>query len=206
MRDRLGPPSSARCLILSVDFGEVARLQHAGDWDALTATMVEAARALERGGAEAVMLCTNTMHRVADAVAAGVDVPLLHIADPVGEAVRAAGVARVGLLGTRFTMEGAFLRERLAARYGLEVVVPDEADRAEVHRVIYEELVAGRIELASRDAYRAVMARLVARGVEAVVLGCTEIMMLVGEGDCAVPLFDTTALHAAAAVEWSLAG
>jgi aspartate racemase len=146
------------------------------------------------------MICTNTMHLMADAVEQAAGVRLLHIADPAGEAIRAASLGKVGLLGTAFTMEQTFYRDRLAQRFGLEVIVPDADDRAAVHRVIYEELIAGVVSEQSREAYRGVIARLVARGAQAVILGCTEIMLLVRQGDSAVPLFDTTTLHAAAAV------
>lgn len=205
VRDRLGGNHSARCLLWSFDFAEIERLQMAGDWDGLTVQMIEAARRLETGGAELLLICTNTMHRMADAVAAAVSVPLLHIVDPAASAVRAAGLRRVGLLGTAFTMEQDFYKARLAAG-GLDVIVPNAEDRAIVHRIIYEELVAGIVRPASRDAYRQVIARLIEQGAEAVILGCTEIMLLVRAEDSAVPLFDTTALHAAAAIDWSLAG
>ncbi|EGD58739.1 aspartate racemase [Novosphingobium nitrogenifigens DSM 19370] len=199
VRDALGPTHSARLLLWSFDFAEIEALQHACDWDALASRMVDAARRLETAGAEALLICTNTMHRCADLIAANVAVPLLHIADPTGAAVRAAGIERVGLLGTRFTMEQAFYRERLAERHGLDVIVPEDADRQIVHRVIYEELVAGRIEPRSREAYRGALARLAERGAQGIILGCTEIMLLVRPEDSPVPLFDTTALHAAAA-------
>ncbi len=205
VRTRLGGLCSARCLMWSFDFGEIESLQHAGRWDDATALMIDAARRLERGGADFFLICTNTMHRMADAVQAGVDIPLLHIADPTAERIRAAGLRRVGLLGTAFTMEQDFYKGRLASRHGLDVLVPEDADRALVHRVIYEELVQGRVEAASREAYRAVIARLVARGAEAVILGCTEIMLLVTQDDSTVPLFDTTLIHAEAAVERALA-
>ena len=205
VRDRLGGLRSARCLMWSFDFGEIEALQHAGRWDEAAALLIDAAGRLERGGADFFLLCTNTMHRVADEVQAAVGIPLLHIADPTAESVLAAGVRTVGLLGTAFTMEQDFYRGRLQRR-GLDVLVPDAADRALVHRVIYDELVQGRVEPASRDAYRAVIARLVERGAEAVILGCTEIMLLVGLEDSPVPLFDTTRIHAEAAVERALAG
>lgn len=204
VRDRLGPTASARCLLWSFDFSEIERLQHRGDWAALTARMIDAARRLEAGGAEALLICTNTMHRMADAVAAAVSVPLLHIADPTADGIRAAGLRRVALLGTAFTMEQDFYRGRLRDRHGLDVIVPDAGDRATVHRIIYDELVAGKILPASRDACRAVIARLVAAGAEAVILGCTEIMLLVRPEDSPVPLFDTTTIHAEAAVAWAL--
>ncbi len=204
VRARLGGVHSARCLMWSMDFGEIERLQHRGDWAGLTDLMIEAARNLEAGGADFVVVCTNTMHRMADAVAARIGIPLLHIADPTAQAIRRAGFSRVGLLGTAFTMEQDFYKGRLAAKFGLEVMVPDEADRRSVHEIIYRELVAGEIREASRDRYREVIARLVERGAEAVILGCTEIMLLVSSADSPVPLFDTTELHALAAVDLAL--
>ncbi|WP_091746992.1 aspartate/glutamate racemase family protein [Methylobacterium sp. ap11] len=206
VRARLGGLRSARCLMWSFDFGEIEALQHAGRWDEATAALIDAARRLERGGADIVLICTNTMHRMADEVQAAIGLPLLHIADPTAERLRAAGLSRVGLLGTAFTMEQDFYKGRLAARHGLDVLVPEAEDRAQVHRVIYEELVQGRALPASREAYRAVIARLAARGAQAIILGCTEIMLLVRPEDSPVPLFDTTALHAEAAVDWALAG
>ncbi len=203
VRDRLGGLHSARILMLSVDFADIAARQRAGDWPALTAQMIDAARALERGGADGVLIATNTMHLMADEVAGAIGVPLLHIGDAAARAVRAAGHGRVGLIGTAFTMEQPFYAERLA-RHGLDVIVPDADDRRAAHAIIYDELVQGRIEPASRAVYRAIIARLVARGAAAIVLGCTEIMLLVGDDDSAVPLFDTTTLHAQAAVAWAL--
>ena len=204
VRSRLGGVHSARVLMWSFDFGEIEALQHAGRWDDAAALMADAARRLERGGADFVLICTNTMHRMADQVQAAIGVPLLHIADPTAGRIKAAGLSRVGLLGTAFTMEQAFYKDRLADRFGLYVLVPGDEDRAVVHRVIYNELVRGRVEPASRDAYRGVIARLVERGAEAVILGCTEIMLLVRPEDSPVPLFDTTAIHAEAAVERAL--
>lgn len=206
VRDRLGPTASARCILWSFDFAEIEALQHAGDWRRLTERMVDAARRLEAAGAEALLICTNTMHRMADEVQAAVGVPLIHIADPTAARIRADGHRRVALLGTAFTMEQDFYKGRLAARHGLDVMVPDAADRTVVHRIIYDELVAGKVLAASRDAYREIIAHLVDRGAEAVILGCTEIMLLVGQEDSAVPIYDTTTLHAAAAVDLALAG
>jgi aspartate racemase len=206
VRDRLGPTASARCLLWSFDFSEIEELQHQGDWDGLTARMVDAAQRLEAGGADVLLICTNTMHRMAPAVQAAVKVPLLHIADPTADRIKAAGFQRVGLLGTAFTMEHDFYKGRLAQLYGLSVIVPDDEDRATVHRIIYEELVAGKVTATSREAYRAIIARMVEDGAEAVILGCTEIMLLVQPEDSPVPIFDTTALHANAAVEMALAG
>ncbi|MBN8943984.1 MAG: aspartate/glutamate racemase family protein [Rhizobiales bacterium] len=206
VRERLGGLRSARCLMWSFDFGEIEALQHAGRWDDATALMIDAARRLERGGADFFLICTNTMHRMADQVSAAVGIPLIHIADPTAERIKARGIKRVGLLGTAFTMEQDFYKGRLIDRFGLDVLVPEAGDRAVVHRIIYEELVQGRVEPASREAYQAVIGRLVARGAEAVILGCTEIMLLVKPEDSAVPLFDTTGIHAEAAVERALAG
>lgn len=206
VRGRLGGVHSAKSVMVSVDFGEIERLQHDGRWADLTARMVEAARQVERGGADFFLICTNTMHRMANEVEAAVAIPLLHIADPTAERITADGHARVGLLGTAFTMEQAFYKARLAERHGLEVLIPDQDDCAVVHRIIYEELVVGRVLDSSREAYRGVIARLVDRGVEAIILGCTEIMLLVGPDDSAVPLYDTTALHAEAAIEQAIAG
>lgn len=204
VRDRLGGLHSARLVLHSVDFADIERLQREDRWDEAGALLADAARGLARAGAEGIVLCTNTMHRVAPAVEAACGLPLLHIGDAIGAAVRAAGLSTVGLLGTRFTMEQDFLRGRLAARHGVAVVVPDEAARALVHRVIYEELCQGRFQDASRAAFREVMADLAAAGAQGIVLGCTEIGLLVGSGDARVPLFDTTALHASMAVDFAL--
>jgi aspartate racemase len=204
VRDRLGPAASARCLLWSFNFADIERLQHIEDWKGLTARMVDAARCLEAGGADFLLICTNTMHRMADEVQQAVGVPLLHIVDPTADRVKAAGFGKVGLLGTAFTMEQAFYKGRLADRYGLDVIVPNEVDRATVHRIIYDELIAGKVLAESRDAYRSIIARLVRSGAEAVILGCTEIMLLVRPEDSEVPIFDTTALHAAAAIETAL--
>jgi aspartate racemase len=205
VRNRLGGVHSARSLMWSVDFGEIEHLQHRGDWDELTRRMIDAAIRLERGGAGFVVLCTNTMHRMADDIAAAIRIPLLHIADPTAEKIKAAGFRKVGLLGTAFTMEQDFYKGRLTRLFGLEVLVPDAEDRRVVHDIIYKELVAGEVRPESRMAYREVMARLVARGAQAIILGCTEIMLLVSGADSAVPLFDTTTLHALAAVDRALA-
>ncbi|QIO89311.1 aspartate racemase [Stenotrophomonas rhizophila] len=199
VRDAQGGMHSARLLMWSFDFADIEALQRAGDWAAATRAMVDVARRLEAAGATAIVICTNTMHLMADAVQAAIGVPLLHIADPVGALIQAAGLQRVGLLGTAFTMEQDFYRVRLAERLGLEVLVPEADDRAVVHRIIYDELVQGRVLPASRDAYRGVMQRLVERGAQAIILGCTEIMLLVTDEDATVPLFDTAALHAQAA-------
>lgn len=206
VRARVGPTSSAPLVLWSFDFAPIAAMQHAGDWDGQAALMAEAARRLATAGAEVLLICSNTMHSLAPAVEAAVALPLVHIADATADRIAAAGYTRVALLGTRFTMERDFLKGRLAARRGIEVVVPDADDRTLVNRVIYEELIAGIIREESRDAYRAVIARLVAQGAQAIVLGCTEIMLLIRPEDSAVPMFDTTAIHAEAAVEACLSG
>lgn len=206
VRARLGGVHSARILMWSVDFAEVERLQHHENWGKLTSVMVDAAFRLERGGADFIVLCTNTMHKMADEITDSVSIPLIHIADPTAEKIKAAGLQKVGLLGTKFTMEQDFYKGRLSEKHGLEVLVPEEADRQLVHRIIYEELVAGEIKADSRAAYREIIARLVHRGAQAVILGCTEIMLLVSDEDSPVPLFDTTLLHAQAAVDHALAG
>ncbi len=203
VRARLGGLHSAKLVLHSVDFAEIETLQHADDWDAAGAQLADAARGLRLAGAEAIVVCTNTMHLVAPAIEAAVDIPLLHIADATAQRIRAAGLTRVALLGTRFTMERAFYRERIEAA-GIEVLTPDEAQRERVHRVIYDELCLGRIVDASRDDYRTIMAGLVARGAQGVILGCTEIGLLVGGDDASVPLFDTARIHAAAAADWAL--
>jgi aspartate racemase len=204
IRQRLGGLHSARVILYSVDFHEIEELQHAGDWETAGARMADAARSLQAAGADFVVVCTNTMHKVAPAIEAAVSIPLFHIADPTATEITTAGHTVVGLLGTRFTMEQDFYRDRLSGRHGLRVLVPDEDDRAIVHRVIYDELCMGEVSTVSREAYRAIMARLVARGAQAIILGCTEISLLVGPGDASVPLFDTTAIHARAAAEAAL--
>lgn len=206
VRDRLGGLHSARCLLWSFDFADIEVLQRTDRLGEAAALMVDAAERLERAGADFLVIATNTMHIAAPQIQAAVKLPLLHIADPTAARIKAAGFSRVGLLGTAFTMEQDFYKGRLTDRHGLEVLVPDDADRVTVHRIIYDELVQGRVVAASRLAYRDVIARLIARGAEAIILGCTEIMLLVGEQDSAVPLFDTTALHAEAAVTMSIGG
>ena len=204
VQKRLGGVHSARSLMWSVDFGEIERLQHLGDWDKLTQQMIDAAIRLERGGADFVLMCTNTMHRMAGAVSEAINVPLLHIADPTAEKIRAAGFGKVGLLGTAFTMEQDFYKVRLKELFDLEVIVPKGEDRRIVHEIIYKELVAGKVFPQARNLYREIIARLVAKGAQAIILGCTEIMLLVSDEDSAVPLFDTTTIHAIAVVDRAL--
>ena len=200
---RLGGLHSARIAMVSVDFAEIEAMQQAGDWDAAGAALAGAGRAVEAAGADLLVLCTNTMHRVAPAIEAAVGIPLLHLADATARRIRTAGVTRVGLLGTRFTMEQDFYRARLEA-HGLQVDVPEAADREIVHRVIYDELCLGEIRDASRREYLRIIDDLTARGAEGVIEGCTEITLLVGPEHTAVRLFDTTAIHAEVAVEEAL--
>ena len=201
---RLGGLHSAKIVLYSVEFQEIERLQHAGRWEEAGVILAEAARAVRRAGADVIVLCTNTMHKVAPQIEAAVDVPFLHIADATAVRVKAAGVARIGLLGTRFTMEESFYRGRLESQHGLEVLVPPEDERTLVHRVIYEELCLGQVREDSRRAYQHIVAGLVARGAEGVILGCTEIGLLLRPEDAPVPLFDTERIHAEAAVEFAL--
>lgn len=206
IRARLGGLHSAHILMESYDFATIADLQHAGRWDQTAAILAGSARRLEAAGADLLLICTNTMHKVADQVQDSVHIPLLHIADPTGDALRQSGISRVGLLGTAFTMEDGFMHERLAARFGLEVLVPEAEDRRTVHRIIYDELCQGLTRESSRAAYREVMARLVDRGAQGIVFGCTEIGLLVGPEDATVPVFDTTRLHCEGAIAAALAG
>jgi aspartate racemase len=204
VRLRLGGLHSAKVLLHSVDFAPVAQMQADGRWDEAGALLAEGAARLSRGGADFLVLCTNTMHKVAGHIEARVPLPLIHIADPTGEAIRATGLRRVGLLATRFTMEQAFYRTRLRERFGLDVLVPPEVDRALVHDVIYQELCLGQVREASRGVYRRVVAGLCDAGAEGIIFGCTEIGMLLGPDDAGVPVFDTTKLHARAAVDLAL--
>ena len=206
VKERLGGLHSAKVILYSVDFHDIERLQHAGDWDTAGAMLADVARSLERAGADFLVLATNTMHKVAASIEAAVAIPLLHIADPTAAEIKWAGHSRIGLLGTRFTMEQAFYKDRLRERHGLDVIVPEPADRDIVHRIIYEELCLGVVRGGSRDEYRRIMNGLVENGAQAIILGCTEIMLLVGDGDAAVPLFDTTAIHARSAADAALAG
>ena len=204
VRDFVGGLHSARILMLSVDFAGIEACQVEGRWDDAAAELVDAARSLERGGADCLVLCTNTMHKVSAEISAAVRIPFLHIADPTAAAIRAAGLSRVGLLGTRFTMEEDFYVARLANQARVEVLVPEAADRVIVNRIIFDELCLGRVEDDSRTEYLRIIDKLVSRGAAGIVLGCTEIMMLVGSNAVGVPLFDTTTLHAEAAVDFAL--
>lgn len=203
VRQRLGGLHSARLLLYSVDFHDIERLQREDRWDAAGRYLADAAACLEQAGAEALVLCTNTMHKVAPAIEAKLAIPLLHIADPTADAIRARGLGKVGLLGTRFTMEQEFYRVRLE-QHGLEVLVPAAGDRQKIDRVIFEELCRGVVRQESRAACQEIIARLAAQGAQGIILGCTEIGLLVTGADAAVPLFDTTAIHAASAVDFAL--
>jgi len=204
VRDRLGGLHSAELLLRSLDFAPVAELQGAGEWDKATDLMIAAARRLQSGGAEGLMICSNTMHRMADEVAAAVDVPLIHIGDATAAAIRAAGGARPLLLGTRFTMEGDFYRARLRDRFGIDTLLPDADGRALVNRVIYDELCRGEVRDESRAAYLDIVDAAKANGADGVIFGCTEVGMLLGGQELGVPAFDTAELHCAAAVDFML--
>jgi aspartate racemase len=204
VKERLGGLHSAKIVLYSVDFHEIERLQHSGDWEAAGRTLGAVARSLESAGADFLVLCTNTMHKVVPEIESAICIPLLHIADPTADEIKQAGISTIGLLGTRFTMEQLFYRDRLSKRHGLHVLIPEQEDRDVVHRIIYEELCLGSVLPQSRSEYRRIIADLVARGAEAVILGCTEISLLVGSQDSDVPLFDTTSIHARRAAEWAL--
>jgi aspartate racemase len=201
MRARFGGLRSAPCILFSVDFSEIAALQRAGDWETLTAKMAACAQSLEKAGAEMVLICTNTMHKMADEVRAAVAIPLVHIAEATAAKVHHSGLSKVGLIGTQYTMEQEFYRERLARSFGLEVLVPEQRDRETVHQVIFDELCMGQTLEGSRQMYREIIQGLVDRGAEGIILGCTEIMLLISQDDSPVPLFDTTAIHVEAALE-----
>ncbi len=204
IKQRLGGLHSAKVLMYSVDFEPVEKLQHAGDWAGAARVLVDAAKRIEAGDADFLVICTNTMHKLADDIAQAIAIPILHIADATAEAIKAAGLAKVGLLGTKFTMEEDFYRGRLAERHGIEVVIPEDADREIVHRVIYDELCLGEIRDESKREFARIIDDLVSQGAEGIILGCTEIPLLLKDSNLKVPLFDTTAIHAANAVEIAL--
>lgn len=203
-REKLGGQNNARTLMDTVNFHEIEQMQREGRWDDAGSSLSESARRLERGGADFILLCTNTMHKVAGAIQSTVSIPLIHIADATADRVRQAGIKRIGLLGTHFTMEQDFYKGILANDFGLDVMIPNEGERAEVHRIIYDELCLGKIIEPSRQTYVAIMDNLRAQGAEGIILGCTEISLLVGPGDTSLPTFDTTLIHAQKAVELAL--
>ena len=204
IKQKLGGFHSAKLVLVSVDFHEIEELQRAGDWDGAAAILSQAAKSLEAAGADFIVICTNTMHKVAPTIERAVKLPIFHIADPTAEEIKRQGIQTIGLLGTRFTMEQDFYKERLRSRHGLEVVIPNREDMDIIHRIIYHELCLGKVEDASRQEYRRIMAQLVAQGAQGIILGCTEISLLVGAADASVPLFDTTGLHASKAAEFAL--
>lgn len=204
VKERLGGLHSAKCLLYSVDFQEIETLQHQGLWDEAGRLLGEAARALQRGGADFLMICTNTMHKVAPVVQQQISIPLLHIADPTAKSVLSQGIRKIGLLGTRFTMQEDFYKGKLVHDHGLTVLTPTDTDMDMIHQVIFEELCLGLVRDISKKKYIAVIKRLEAAGAEGVILGCTEIGLLVKDQDCSIPLFDTTVIHAEAAVDDAL--
>jgi aspartate racemase len=204
VKEKLGGLHSAKSVMYSVDFADIETLQHASRWEEATQAMIEAARHVEAGGADFLIICTNTMHKMADEVEAAMDIPLLHIADATAKVIKSQGLSKIGLLGTKFTMEEDFYRGRLVEKHGLEVLIPEAADREIVHRVIYDELVLGEIKSESREQYKKIIEKLIAAGAQGIILGCTEIGLLVKDEDSRVPLFDTTYIHAVSAVEMAL--
>ena len=204
VRDKLGGLHSAKIVMHSFDLAEMAALQEKGDWPRAAGLMIEAAAGLQNAGADVLIICTNTMHKVADEVQRNIKIPLLHIADTTAEAIETAGLNKVGLLGTRFTMEDDFWKARLVKNHGLEVIVPDQEERQMIDRTIYRELCIGQVKPSSKERFCAIIRNLIAKGAEGIVLGCTEIYLLLGQRDVQVPLFDTTRIHAEAAVRFAL--
>jgi aspartate racemase len=203
-KERLGGFHSGKIVLYSVDFAEVESQQHAGRWDELTRLMIDAAQRVEGAGAELLLICTNTMHKMADDVQRTLRIPLLHIVDVTAEAIKARSISKVGLLGTRFTMEQDFYKGRLIRNHGLEVLIPEEKEREDIHRILYDELCLGEIRDRSKGTFQSIIAGLEARGAQGIILGCTEIPLLVSQEDYKIPLFDTTTLHARAAVDLAL--
>ncbi|MEO1287274.1 MAG: aspartate/glutamate racemase family protein [Chloroflexota bacterium] len=205
VRERMGGLHSADCLMYSFDFAEIEALQMASDWETATHRMIAVARQLERGGADCIVICSNTMHRMADDVQNAVDIDLIHIADATANAIKSQGIQQIGLLGTRFTMEQDFYKGRLVKQHHLDVIIPDDAGRTIVHDIIYEELVIGEVHDKSRSAYQTVMQNMIDNGAQGIILGCTEIELLISRFEHRpVPTFPTTYLHALAAVDWAL--
>ena len=204
VRDKLGGLHSARSVMYSLDFADIETLQHQNRWEEATQLMIEAARHVQNGGADFVLICTNTMHKMAEDVQKNIDIPPIHIADATAQAIKNKGLTKIGLLGTRFTMEEQFYRGRLESKHELTVLIPDEDDREIIHRIIYDELCLGEIKPSSKEVYIAIIDKLIQNGAQGIILGCTEISLLVGESDSPVPVFDTTLIHAVSAVEYAL--
>lgn len=204
VKDRLGGLHSAKICLYSVNFDEIEKLQHQGKWSETASILSQAAKSVERGGADFLMICTNTMHKVVPEIESQISIPILHIADATAESVIRDGIKKVGLLGTRFTMEQDFYKGRISEKFGIEVVVPTTDEQTVVHDIIYQELCLGKINSESRESYLKIIANLYAQGAQAVILGCTEIALLVKQSDTTVPLYDTTEIHAAHGVEWAL--
>jgi len=203
VKEKLGGFHSAECVMYSVDFEQIEKLQHEGKWDELTERMIDAAQRVEKAGANCVLICTNTMHKMAPEVESSIHIPLLHIADVTAKEIKKRAQKKVGLLGTQFTMEQDFYKGRLAGKHGIDVIIPDEEQRKKVHHILYDELVQGEINEDSKNTFRDIIDSLQNRGAEGVILGCTEIPLLVKQKDYDIPLYDTTFIHAQAAVEWA---
>ena len=204
VKEKLGGHHSCECVMYSVDFDIIKKLQFEGNWDELTRIMIDAAKKIESGGAEMLTICTNTMHKMAPDIEKNISIPIVHIADATAEVIKSKKLKKVALLGTRFTMEQDFYKGRLIEKYGIEVVIPEGNDLEQVHNIIYNELVLGDIKQSSKEIYKQVIKRLVERGAEGVILGCTEIPLLIQQEDCSVPVFDTTQIHAEKTVEFAL--
>ncbi|OLS20092.1 MAG: putative amino-acid racemase [Candidatus Heimdallarchaeota archaeon LC_2] len=204
VKHRLGGTHSARSIMYSVNFEEIEKLQNSGDWDRLTTIMTDAALSLEKAGADIIVICTNTMHKAADKIQEKVSIPMLHIVDPTAKRIKSVGISKIGLLGTKFTMEQDFFKGRLIEKHGLEIILPDENERKVIHDIIYSELVLGEIKEESREKFKLIISNLKRKGAEGVILGCTEIGLLIKKEDVEIPIFDTTELHAIAAVDFAL--
>ena len=205
VREKLGGLHSSKSVMYSLDFAEIEALQHQNRWEEATQLMIDAAQHVQNGNADFVLICTNTMHKMAEDVQKHIDIPILHIADATAEAIKGKGLTKIGLLGTRFTMEEQFYRGRLESKHGLSVIIPSENDREIIHRVIYDELCLGEVKSSSKGKYAAIIDKLIQAGAQGIILGCTEISLLVEEAHSAVPIFDTTLIHATSAVEYALA-
>jgi len=204
VRDKLGGLHSARSVMYSVDFAEIEILQHQNRWEEATQLMIKAAQHVQNGGADLVLICTNTMHKMAEDVQKNIDIPLLHIADATAEVIKGRSLTKIGLLGTRYTMEEQFYKGRLETEYGLKVLIPSHEDREIIHRIIYDELCLGDVKPLSKGKYIAIIDKLIQAGAQGIILGCTEISLLVGQSDSPVPIFDTTLIHAVSAVDYAL--